>query len=343
MRRIPKLKWHMPPPMVHVLVWLFIYLIPVVLMYPYNENSWQIRHWTTAPFLATLVSFYANYSFLVPKFLYTKRVVVYVTANLVILLAIFYLIRFFGDYEFAKPPVEEPKRIIKGLIGLIFVSGVAISIRSTSMWFHSRDAMQKLELENVRTELSFLKMQLSPHFLFNTLNNILTLIDENKEMAKQSVQQLSNLLRSVLYEFKADTVTIKQEVEFLTNYSNLMKLRYGSELNFNLETDLDEPDAPIASLLLIPLLENIFKHGIGASVKDSFINIKISSKKGKIIFESANTYFPKTNQDKSGSGIGIANMKKRLDLLYENNFLYDCKVAGSDYIVKLEINVDSPN
>jgi sensor histidine kinase YesM len=228
-------------------------------------------------------------------------------------------------------------------MSFVFVVGIAISSYSTTMWFKSKDEMYKLELENVRSELSFLKMQISPHFLFNTLNNILTLIDENKELAKESVLQLSKLLRSVLYESENDTVTIKQETEFLTNYSNLMRLRYGCELNFSLETDLCEPDAPIAPLLLVPMIENVFKHGVGNSVKDSSINIKISSKNGKIIFESTNTYFPKPHQDKSGSGIGIANMQKRLALLYENRFYYDCKIDGENYITKLELQYDPSN
>jgi LytS/YehU family sensor histidine kinase len=229
--------------------------------------------------------------------------------------------------------------LFQGMVGFVFINGLAVAVRSTSMWFYSKNQVQALELEKIRNELSFLKMQISPHFLFNTLNNILTLIDENSELAKKSILQLSNLLRSVLYDSEADSVTIKQETEFLTNYSNLMRLRYGSELNFNLEADLNEPDAPIAPLLLISFLENIFKHGIGASVKDSFIDIKISSSKGKIIFESSNTYFPKNNQDRSGSGIGTDNIQKRLALLYEGRYFYDCKITDGKYITKLELRL----
>jgi len=341
-------KWHVPPPIIHILLWLFIYTVPVLLTIPSNEINWKIRYWTTVPFLAMLISFYANYSFLIPKFLYTKRIAIYAVINLLMFLIISYLIGLWkshavdvGVLEPYPPQPEIPfSWLIKSITALIFVNGVAISVRSTSMWFHSKAAMQRMELESIRSELSFLKMQISPHFLFNTLNNILTLIDENKELAKQSVQQLSTLLRTVLYEFKADTVAIKQEVEFLTGYSNLMRLRYGSELNFNLETDLSDPDAPIAPLLLIPILENVFKHGIGTSVKDSFISIKISSRNGKIIFESVNTYFPKTSQDKSG-GIGIESTQKRLNILYENRYLYDCKITGGNYITRLELQYDT--
>ncbi|MCL1967520.1 MAG: hypothetical protein FWF67_06525, partial [Fibromonadales bacterium] len=107
----------------------------------------------------------------------------------------------------------------------------------------------------------------------------------------------------------------------------------------NLETDLKEPEAPIAPLLLISFLENIFKHGIGASLKDSSIDIKISSVKGKIIFESINTYFPKSNQDRSGSGIGTDNIQKRLNLLYEGRYFYDCKITDGKYITKLELRL----
>jgi hypothetical protein len=342
-------KWHVPPSVIHILVWLFIYVVPVLLTIPSNEITWKIRYWTTVPFLAMLISFYANYSFLIPKFLYTKRIAIYAVINLFMFLTISYLIGLWKNHAVDIGVIGPPPPgsdfpfswLIKSILALIFVNGVAISVRSTSMWFHSRTAVQKLELENIRSELSFLKMQISPHFLFNTLNNILTLIDENKELAKQSVQQLSNLLRSVLYDAEADTVTIQQETEFLDNYSNLMKLRYGSELKFNLETDLNEPDAPIAPLLLIPMLENVFKHGIGTSIKDSSINIKISSKNGKIVFESTNTYFPKTSQDKSGSGIGIANMRKRLDLLYENRYHYDCRISDGNYITRLELQYET--
>ena len=348
MDKIPKTsKWYVPPLLVHILVWLFIYLVPAVLMLPNNEDTWKIRYGTSAPFFMVMLSFYANYSFLIPKLLYTKRMIIYIAANLILFLVVSYLMKIWKEHAVEVGIIMPPERpdfpfewLLKGLGGLVFVIGVAVSVRSTSMWFHSKDAMQKLELENIRSELSFLKMQISPHFLFNTLNNILTLIDENRELAKQSIQQLSNLLRSILYDSEANSVTIKQEVEFLTEYSDLMRLRYGPELKFELETDLNEPDAPIAPLLLIPMMENVFKHGISSSVEESSISIKITSQKGKIIFESSNAYFPKTPQDKSGSGIGIANMQKRLDLLYENRYFYDCKIAGSNYITKLELRYE---
>jgi len=348
MNKIPKIsKWHVPPPLIHVLVWLFIYLVPVVLMLPNNENMWRVRYMTTAPFFAVIVSFYANYSFLIPKFLYTKRIAIFTLINLVLFFTITFLLNFWRSHIIDIGVIDMPPEpeipfswLLKGILGLVFVTGVAVSVRSTSMWFYSKEAIQKLELENMRSELSLLKMQISPHFLFNTLNNILALIDENRERAKQSVQWLSNLLRSILYDAETDSVTIKQEAEFLTDYSNLMRLRYGPELKFNMEMDLNEPDAPIAPLLLIPMMENVFKHGVGPSVEDSFIDIKISSEKGKIIFESTNAYFPKTHQDKSGSGIGTINMQKRLDLLYENRYSYDCKIIDGKYITKLELRYD---
>jgi len=349
MKKIPKLKWHVPPSLIHVLVWLFVYMVPIVLMIPNSDDVWKFRYRTTAPFLGVVACFYANYFFLIPKYFNSRRFCLYTASNIFLFLIITFVISIWRNHivelGIMPPPRSEIPivSVLKGIAGLMFVVGVAVSIHSTSMWFHSKDTMQKLELEHIHSELSFLKSQISPHFLFNTLNNILTLIDENTELAKQSVLELSKLLRTMLYELEADKITIEREVEFLHNYSSLMRLRYGPNLDFKLETDLENPETPIAPLLFIPLVENAFKHGIGPLIEENSINVKISSKKGKIIYESTNTYFPKTNQDKSGSGIGIANMKKRLNLLYENNFLYDCKVTGSDYIIKLEINVDSPN
>jgi len=340
-----RVKWHIPPPVIHLLIWLFLYLVPIVLGNQGSEEAWRFRYWTTIPFLAIIVAFYANFSFLIPKFLFEKKRVLYILINLLIFATALFIISIWRDHvvSIGVIKIKNDNWLFKSVMSYVFTIGIAMSAYSTTMWFKSKDTMYKLELENISSELSFLKMQISPHFLFNTLNNILTLIDENKELAKESVLQLSKLLRSVLYEFENNTITIKQEIEFLTNYSNLMRLRYGSELNFSLETDLCEPDAPIAPLLLMPLLENVFKHGISNSVKDSFINIKISSKNGKIIFESTNTYFPKPPQDKSGSGIGIANMQKRLALLYENRFYYDCKIDGENYITKLELQYDPSN
>jgi len=339
-----RVNWHIPPPIIHLLIWLFLYLVPIVMGSQGSEEAWRFRYWTTIPFLAIIVAFYANFSYLIPKFLFEKKRIFYILINLLIFAAALLLISIWRDHvvSLSVIKIKSDNWLLKSVISYVFTIGIALSAYSTTMWFKSKDTMYNLELENIRSELSFLKMQISPHFLFNTLNNILTLIDENKELAKESVLQLSKLLRSVLYESENDTVTIKQEIEFLTNYSNLMRLRYGSELNFSLETDLCEPDAPIAPLLLMPLFENVFKHGIN-SMKDSFINIKISSKNGKIIFESTNTYFPKTPQDKSGSGIGIANMQKRLALLYENRFYYDCKIDGENYITKLELQYDPSN
>jgi len=338
-------KWYIPPPVIHVLIWLFLYLGPMFMTNQGGEEAWRFRYWTTIPFIAILISFYANYSFLVPKFLFAKKRTLYVVINLAIFATALFLISEWRDHvtEIGVIKIKNEAWLYRSIVSFAFVVGMAISTYSTTMWFKSKEAMHELELENISSELSFLKMQISPHFLFNTLNNILTLIDENKELAKESVLQLSKLLRSVLYESENDTVTIKQEIEFLTNYSNLMRLRYGGELNFSFETDLLEPNAPIAPLLLVPLFENVFKHGICNSVKDSFINIKICSKKGKITFESVNTYFPKTPQDKSGSGIGLANMQKRLALIYENRFYYDCKIDGENYITKLELRYDPSN
>ncbi|GHV14626.1 histidine kinase [Fibrobacterales bacterium] len=339
--------WHAPPFLIHASLWIFIYLVPVMLIPSGRENAWQFRYWTTVPFLAIMLSFYVNYLFLIPKFLFKKKLVIYALINI----AMFFLLSYLGGlwhehvvslgYLKQHPDdlLSPGFKVVKTILGLIFVLGIAISIRTTSKWFMMENSSQKLQLEHLHSELTILKTQISPHFLFNTLNNILTLIDINSELAKQTVQRLSNLLRSILYDAEADSVPIKQEVEFLINYSNLMRLRYDEKkLHFNLETDLEEPDAQIAPLLLIPLLENVFKHGVGSDGSAS-IDIKITSKKGKIIYESSNTYSPKTHTDKSGNGIGLANVLKRLELLYENRFLYDSKIAGGNYIIRLQVEV----
>lgn len=185
-----------------------------------------------------------------------------------------------------------------------------------------------------------LAYQLNPHFLLNTLNNIYALIAFDTDKAQQAVQDLSQLLRHVLYENRGTFVPLCKEIDFIHNYIELMRIRLvkGVSLVINIEVAKDS-QTPIAPLIFISLIENAFKHGISPT-EPSFISITISEREGQVVCEIANSNHPKNRSDKSGSGIGLEQVKKRLELLYPGRYEWrkGVNADGSVYTSLLAIN-----
>jgi len=177
---------------------------------------------------------------------------------------------------------------------------------------------------------------LNPHFLFNTLNNIYSLIAINGEQAQEAVHGLSRLLRYMLYDSANEYVTLRKDIDFIQDYVELMRIRMPEHVKLKTEIQIGQPDTLIAPLLFISLIENAFKHGVSNS-KPSFIHIAITAAEKQIKCTILNSYFPKDEQDKSGSGIGLVNLKKRLDLLYPQNHKLICEQSDETYSCTLII------
>ena len=190
----------------------------------------------------------------------------------------------------------------------------------------------------LEAELKNLRNQLNPHFLFNTLNNIYSLIALSPEKAQQAIMDLSKLLRYVLYDNSPEFVPLQKEMEFVRNYVELMRLR----LTDNTEIKISMPQSAssgtlIAPLLFISLIENAFKHGVSHN-KPSFIDLKIHQEGTRIVCSIRNSDFPKDNgQDKSGSGIGLQNLSRRLELLYPSHHIFTYGQKGDEYVCLLEL------
>lgn len=191
------------------------------------------------------------------------------------------------------------------------------------------------EKENAESQLAFLRNQVSPHFFMNTLNNIHSLIDIEKEEAKETIIRLSKLMRHLLYDSEVEEIAIQKEIEFVRNYVDLMRLRYSEKVNINLDIQPDIPEKTIPPLLFTSFVENAFKHGISYQ-HDSYIFITFSHQNNKLLFRIENSNY-KNEIDEGPSGIGIENARKRLDLLYGN--LYSLKIEEKKlvYIVNLSI------
>lgn len=205
-------------------------------------------------------------------------------------------------------------------------------IRHSTLRRQLREEKQKM----TEAELAWLKNQLNPHFLFNTLNNIASLTQTSPNNAQKAIGQLSELLRYALYETQPKEVSLNGEIAFIKNYINLMTLRSGSNVEIKSQFIIHNSQLLIAPLVFLTPVENAFKHGISAN-KPSFIHISITEDNGKIVFLCENSNYPKNDTDKSGKGIGLENMYRRLELIYPNRYHIEQRITPEVYHLKIII------
>lgn len=232
--------------------------------------------------------------------------------------------------------------IVTDIFSFVCIAGIAAAIKTTSRWFQTEEKRQEEEKQKVEAELKNLKSQINPHFLFNTLNNIYALIAISPEKSQEAVMELSKMLRYVLYDDGQQFVPIQKEIDFINNYVDLMRLRLTKSVEVEVTTDISKnPSMPIAPLLFISLIENAFKHGV-TNNQPSFIHFSIVLRDEYTVrCELKNSYFPKSEEhDKSGSGIGMENTRRRLELIYPNSHIFEYGVDGDTYHSLLIINAN---
>lgn len=234
-----------------------------------------------------------------------------------------------------RPPLNM--FVVSNVIFALFAVSLNIGTHLYFRGVSNRRRIAALEAENNATRLQFLKYQINPHFFMNTLNNIHALIDIDAQRARYVVLELSKMMRYVLYDIDKDTVTLRQEIDFLNNYIELMKIR----LTDNVTIDVDMPrvndDVKLPPLLFIPFVENIFKHGISYR-QPSHITIALAvDGNGNITFRSSNTKHAAKSTD-SHHGIGLDNLRRRLDLLYPGHYNLDINDSVDRFDVTLTIN-----
>ena len=230
--------------------------------------------------------------------------------------------------------------LIFRVLGLSIIVLISIAIKTTKNWYVEKAKKQQVEKERSEAELKNLKDKLNPHFLFNTLSNIYVLAGTDSDKAQYAIHSLSQLLRYVLYDNDSELASIQDEMDFTRSYIELMSLRVDSETT-SVRSSLPKevpPQGQIAPLMFVTLIENAFKHGVSGSEK-SFIDINIHIDDGRVCCTIANSLFPKSEDDKSGSGIGLDNLYRRPELLYGGE--YDMRVTqdAGQYVTYLEIPI----
>ena len=236
----------------------------------------------------------------------------------------------------------RPSAILQSVFLFAFLNVFLIlgaSFRSIFGWIEQKRLHEQLAQQNLRSELSLLKTQLNPHFLFNTLHNIDTLIYENQDKASKSLVKLSDIMRYMLKDVHSDFVNMEQEIQHLENYLALEKLRLKNENFLNYHLTGDYKDLKIAPMIMIPFIENAFKHSVDSS-NENGIKIFITLEKNKLHFICENL-FDKDDTDKDkGHGIGLETVRKRLEYIYKNKYKLSVNSENSVFKVHLEVELN---
>ncbi len=304
--------------------------------------------------LVPFILLFAVHNYLVaPLFVEKKQTALYVVLTLLLLAAFIAWIVLWEERpeHSLMPPVPEPwdpdmdlgqmqprmgsrpmhPASLKALMGILMVGG-NLGIKIYFRDEFQKQELQRLERENLKYQLEYLRYQINPHFFMNTLNNIHALVDFDPEKAKESIVELSKLMRHVLYDSDKPTIPLSQELDYLANYVSLMRLRYPEHVNIEFSAPAQADDAEVPPLSFASFVENAFKHGLNGG-KDSFIRIGVALENGKIIFKCINSRpsAPAT----AGGGVGMKNARQRFDLLYGDAYTLHIDESADVYAVVL--------
>ena len=345
--------------LLHITFW-----IAYVIQDAFLEYLWLGPSLKNIPENALLwMAFEAAIVILIPKLLFTYYVM-YIAINRILaekgrlfliaaeiflcLIATIILYRFIFNY-YVYPhiysgiiktrPLFDGRLMLLGLMDIGFVSGAAISFKLLRKQLVGKEREKSLVKEKLEAELKFLRNQTNPHFLFNTLNNIYGLARVKSEQTAEAVLKLSRLLRFMIYESRKEFISIGDEIKMLENYIELEKIRYTNRLAISYQKKIDDLSQQIAPLVLLPLIENAFKHGASESRFNSFIKIDIQLSGGKLSFEIENSKENGTT-DKATDNIGLGNLRRQLELIYKE-YTLDINNEQNIFRVMLSINLDS--
>lgn len=302
--------------------------------------------WSSGNTLIYAIAIHVNLYFLIPGYMYRPTILPYLSLLVGLSLLLTPFAWLFNGWmarehqEVASHWLTLPQF---HFINLVVITALSSLVRIPVDWLRVQAEKKELQTRNVETELQSLKNQINPHFLFNTLNNLYALTLKKSDLAPQVVLRLSDMMRYMLYECNESKVSIGQEMRYINNYLELERLRYASPSQITIDIDEDLSDLQIAPLLLIPFVENSFKHGMQTSLSDSFVKIKAVNKDGRLLFEVVNSKPPASPGQASPrpqGGVGLVNVKRRLELLYPERHQLEISDAPESYTARLTIDLN---
>jgi hypothetical protein len=340
----------------HILIWIAVFLFPLLFFHRPGQQSLGISDFFLWALM--IVYFYTNYYILVPKLLTRNKFSWYTIALLILLAIAFFWLRKMmliydsqGEMEnlLRRHTPEKAQEILHNIarnrgMGAVFFSflvlAVSTSIKVTGDWYKTDKKRKEAENEKLSAELNLLKSQINPHFFFNTLNNIYSLAIQKSEKTPEAIVKLSELMRHIIYDTDKDKVPLNKEIDYIRNYIELEKLRLRDNSDIRFIVDGNPEEKLIEPLLLLPFIENAFKHGTGhhqaypisirISIQDSRLNLLVENP------ISVSSDIPEGKKQ----GIGRINAERRLQLLYNNNYKLETTVTNAIFRVDLTLNLN---
>jgi two-component system, LytTR family, sensor kinase len=366
---ITKSKSKLVTVIIHILIWAVFGLI----VFFFQPLTWNIevpyQLWVENSIVVGMlvIAYYLNSFILVPKFLLNNRTSIYflIIIGLIVLITILnaYTNQWLNihkllDAAFHKNQLQDaaihkggpPKHRGPGRGFDIFtvfmvavtalVIGISTSMTTIQKWQKDKQVHQDLEQDRVTSELSFLKAQINPHFFFNTLNNIYALTLVNADTSRKAIHQLSRMMRYVLYDTQNATTQLSQEIAFIKDYISLMQLRLTDVVKINFTSPAALKDMAVAPMIFLPFVENAFKHGVSAT-QPSNIDIKVVQQNTIVELKIVNTIIKEqSNNLEAGSGIGLNNTRRRLDLLYPGKYILVINENSAENIYSVHLTLD---
>lgn len=336
--------WH------HIIFWTIYFVFNFLRWGTYFNDFFYSLKANLLGFPIHIALSYFTIYYLVPKFIFKRKYLAFI-ALLVISIYVMVVLKFLLTYFLIGYNVwpEGPEThsltlnyTIVMMLGELYVITFAASFKFIMDWLRETGRVARLEREQLETELRFLRAQISPHFFFNTLNNIYSLSLEKSDKTPETIIKLSDLMRYVLYETGGMDQSLKKEFDFIKNYLDLEKIRYNDNLELNFKVVGDPKGKKIAPMLLVQFIENAFKHGASMSLGKVQIDIDARIEEESLYFSIGNTKPQNQNlpTTKKKGGIGLSNVEKRLKLRYgEDEHRLDIMDLGDRYVVNLMLKL----
>lgn len=325
----------------HIASWAVVFIMPALIFISEGNQRFEealYRSLASLPFLMLL--FYLCYFWLIDRLWFKKRYLFFILVAVTLILCVSYSkYELFSYFDLHKGKRHMPPfhafvyfDFLSNLLPVVF----AMAIRYAQRNFSLEIAQKEVQAQKLQADLTQLRYQLQPHFFFNALNNIYSLIAFDPQKAQESVHSLSKLMRHFMQNSDQKQISLAEEVDFLQQYISLMQLRLTDKTTVQVDFPKQVPQLTIAPLLFISLVENAFKHGVSATAATT-LSFSLKVEGNTVVFRSENTKIP-TQESLYSSGIGIDNLKKRLTLLYPERHQYTIEEKEGKYIAQLTID-----
>jgi signal transduction histidine kinase len=335
--------------LLHITAWVLLFSLPYLLR-PQNNSGQPARPEPQNPTINFIISrtsdvmligfFYLNALLLIPALFYKKKYAFYtlsIIGSFAAYVVLFWIVRIsFSDLD---KSFDFRKHLFFCTFIFLFILACSIAFKTIRDKVIADNLAKEKENEYLKTELSLLRSQVSPHFMFNVLNNMVALARKQSDLLEPSLIKLSSLMRYMLYETDEEKVSLEKETEYLQSYIDLQRQRFSKKVVINVNMQSTDKLYDIEPMLLIPFVENAFKHGTGM-IDQAQIDIDLKAENNQLQFTVANKYDPSSVEVKDkASGIGLTNVQRRLDLLYPNHHTLQIVKENGKFIVSLQINL----